>query len=103
MEGFPSLSRPLTALTKKNMKFVWNDKCEASFLKLKKRLKIALVLTLPEPLKPFVVYSDTSKAGLRCVRMQEGKVVAYASHKLKDHDQNYPTHEFGVSYSGFCF
>ena len=25
--------------------------------------------------------------------MQDGKVVAYASRKLKPHEQNYPTHD----------
>ena len=86
VEGFSRLSGPLTALTKKNVKFTWNDKCETSFLELKKRLTTAPVLTLPEPLKSFVVYSDASKAGLGCVLMQEGKVVAYASRQLKDHE-----------------
>ncbi|XP_035543106.1 probable LRR receptor-like serine/threonine-protein kinase RFK1 [Juglans regia] len=97
VEGFSSLSRPLTALTKKNVKFVWNNKCEASFLELKKRLTTAPVLTLPEPLKPFVVYSDASKAGLGCVLMQEGRVVAYASRQLKNHEQNYPTHDLELA------
>jgi len=31
IEGFFSLSGPLTALTKKNTPFVWCDRCEASF------------------------------------------------------------------------
>jgi len=31
IEGFSSLSGPLTALTRKNAPFVWCDKCEASF------------------------------------------------------------------------
>ena len=84
-------------MTKKNVKFVWNDKCEASFLELKKRLTTAPVLTLPEPLKPFVVYSDASKAGLGCVLMQEGRVVAYASRQLKNHEQNYPTHDLELA------
>jgi hypothetical protein len=36
VEGFSNLSGPLTALTKKNTHFQWNDKCEASFKELKK-------------------------------------------------------------------
>ena len=31
VEGFSSLAAPLTALTKKNKKFEWIDKCEQSF------------------------------------------------------------------------
>ena len=33
-----------------------------------------------------------SKDGLRCVLMQFGKVVAYGSRQLKNHEQNYPRH-----------
>ena len=36
---------------------------------------------------------DASKDGLGCVLMQSGKVVAYGSRQLKNHEQNYPTHE----------
>ena len=41
----------------------------------------------------FVVYIDASKDGLGCVLMQSGKMIVYASHKLKSHEQNYPTHD----------
>ena len=40
-----------------------------------------------------MVYCDASKDGLGCVMMQAGKVVAYDSRKLKNHEQNYPTHD----------
>ena len=39
------------------------------------------------------MYCDASKAGLGCVLMQSGKVIAYGSHRLKNHEQNYPTHD----------
>ncbi|XP_040998176.1 uncharacterized mitochondrial protein AtMg00860-like [Juglans microcarpa x Juglans regia] len=69
MEGFSKLSGPLTALTKKNARYVWTEKCEQSFVELKERLSTALVLALPEPHKPYVVFSDASKSGLGCVLM----------------------------------
>lgn len=50
-------------------------------------------MALPEPHKPYVVYSDASKMGLECVLMQEGRVIAYASRQLKGHEQDYPTHD----------
>ncbi|CAA7038856.1 unnamed protein product [Microthlaspi erraticum] len=37
------------------------------------------VLALPEPGKPYMVYTDASGIGLGCVLMQEGRVIAYAS------------------------
>ena len=39
------------------------------------------------------MYSDALKIGLGCVLMQDGKVVAYASRQLKQHEKNYPTHD----------
>ncbi|XP_041016255.1 uncharacterized protein LOC121258783 [Juglans microcarpa x Juglans regia] len=97
VEGFARLSGPLTTLTRKNVEFVWSNKCEKSFQELKKRLTTSPVLALSEPHKPFVVFSDASKFGLGCVLMQEGRVVAYASHQLKDHEKNYPTHDLELA------
>jgi hypothetical protein len=48
---------------------------------------------MPDIHKGFDVYYDVSQQGLGCVLMQEGKVVAYASRKLRKHEQNYPTHD----------
>ena len=76
------------------MRFEWNEKCQASFEKLKAFLTEAPVLTQPTYSKEYVIFSDASLNGLRCVLMQEGKVVAYASRKLKLHKKNYPTHDF---------
>ena len=39
------------------------------------------------------MYCDASKAGLGYVLMQSEKVVAYGSRQLKNHEQNYPTHD----------
>ncbi|TYK11149.1 ty3-gypsy retrotransposon protein [Cucumis melo var. makuwa] len=40
---------------------------------------------------------DASKKGLGCVLMQQGNVVAYASRQLKNHEQNYPTHDLEMA------
>jgi hypothetical protein len=69
IEGFSKLSGPLTALTKKNARFVWTDECEQCFQELKRRLVTAPVLALPMEFGNFVVYSDASKKGLGCVLM----------------------------------
>ncbi|XP_035551071.1 uncharacterized protein LOC118349662 [Juglans regia] len=91
VEAFSRLSGPLTALTKRNSKFVYIDKCEGSFQELKKRLISTPVLVLPESRKSFVVFCDAFKFGLGCVPMQEGQVVGYVSRQLKDHEKKYPT------------
>ena len=93
VEGFSSIARPMTQLLKKDKKFEWTDKCEASFQELKRRLISAPILIMPDITKPFDVYCDASKIGLGCVLMQEGKVISYLSRQLKQHEQNYPTHD----------
>ena len=60
VQGFSSMSAPLTKLTRKNVTFVWNEKCEASFEELKGRLTSAPILTLPSGSGGFVVYTDAS-------------------------------------------
>ncbi|KAJ4701711.1 Retrotransposon protein, putative, Ty3-gypsy subclass [Melia azedarach] len=97
VEGFSRIARPLTKLTRKNVKFEWIDDCEQSFQELKKRLTSAPVLTLPSGIEGFVVYSDASRQGLGCVLMQHGKVIAYASRQLKKHELNYPTHDLELA------
>ncbi|KAL4014301.1 hypothetical protein IC575_026501 [Cucumis melo] len=97
VEDFSRIASPLTQLTRKGTPFVWNPTCESSFQELKQKLVSAPVLTVPNGSWGFVIYSDASKRGLRCVLMQEGKVVAYASRQLKSHEQNYPTHDLELA------
>jgi hypothetical protein len=97
IENFSKIAKPMTELLKNNTKFEWSEVCEKSFQELKRRLITAPVLTLPDIKKDFVVYCDASRQGLRCVLMQEGKVVAYASRQLKKHKKNYPTHDLELA------
>ena len=69
----------MTELLKKDTKFKWTEECEASFQELKKRLVTTPMLILPDIRKDFQVYCDTSRQGLGCVLMQEGRVVSNAS------------------------
>ena len=79
------------------MKFDWDDKCERSFQELKNLLVTTPVLILPTVGVGFVVFSDASRQGLRCVLMQNGRVIAYASRQLKNHETNYPTHDLELA------
>jgi len=97
IEGFSKLALPLTQLTRKGQAYVWDAKCEKSFLELKKRLTSAPVLLLPNPKESFVVYCDASKIGLGGVLMQNRQVVAYASRQLKVHEKNCPTHDLELA------
>ncbi|CAH9102252.1 unnamed protein product [Cuscuta epithymum] len=93
VEKFSVLASPLTKLTRKGAKFIWDDKCEKGFIELKKRLTEAPVLALPKQGVGYDVYSDVSIQGFGCVLMQNGRVIAYASRQLKKHEVNYPTHD----------
>lgn len=43
VEGFSSISSPLTKLTQKTVKFQWSKACEKSFQELKKRLNTVII------------------------------------------------------------
>ena len=55
------------------------------------------MLALPEEKEDFAIYTVASKEGLGYVLMQNGKVIAYAAHKLKTHEANYPTHDIELA------
>jgi hypothetical protein len=97
IENFSKIAKPMMELLKNNTKFEWSKACERSFQELERRLTTAPMLTLLDIKKDFVVYCDTSRQGLECVLMQEGKVVAYASRQLKKHEENYPTHDLELA------
>ncbi|GJS99553.1 putative nucleotidyltransferase, ribonuclease H [Tanacetum coccineum] len=93
IEGFSKISKPMTKLTQKSVKFNWGEKEETAFQTLKQKLCSAPILALPEGSENFVVYCDASHKGLGAVLMQKEKVIAYASRQLKIHEKNYTTHD----------
>ena len=68
----------MTRLTWNKVKFKWNDLRKKAFQELKMR---------------YTIYCDASRDGPRCVLMQSERVVTYGSKQLKNHEQNYPTHD----------
>ncbi|GJU07644.1 putative reverse transcriptase domain-containing protein [Tanacetum coccineum] len=93
IEGFSKISKPMTKLTQKSVKFNWGEKEETAFQTLKQKLCSAPILALPEGSENFVVYCDASHKGLGAMLMQKEKVIAYASRQLKIHEKNYTTHD----------
>ena len=87
----------MTKLTRKEVKFQSNDSCERAFQELKRRLTSAPILVVPERGQEHSVYYDASKDELGCVLMQFGRVVVYGSRQLKNHGQNYPTHDMELA------
>jgi hypothetical protein len=97
IEGFLKIVKLLTTLLEKGKEFKWDEKCQASFEELKKRLTTTAMLIMPDIHKGFDVYCDASRQGLGCVLMKEEKVVAYASRQLRKHEQNYPTYDLELA------
>ena len=69
IEDFSRLAAPMTKLTRKEVKFEWNDLCEQAFQELKRRLTSVPILIVLERGQMYTVYCDTFKDGLGCVLM----------------------------------
>jgi hypothetical protein len=80
-------------LQKKKKKFVWTKKCVEAFRRLKELLTMTPILKVPDVDADFWVCTDASKEGLGGVLMQEGRVIAYISRKLRRHEEKYTTHD----------
>ena len=59
----------MTKLTRKEVKFDWDDRCEEAFQELKRRLTSAPILIVPDRRQGYIVYYDASRTGLGCVLM----------------------------------
>jgi hypothetical protein len=97
INDFSKIAKPMTRLLEKNKDFDWTEECQANFEELKKPLTSAPMLILPDITKTFDIYCDASRQGSRCVLMQDGKVVSYASRQLRKHEENYPTHDLELA------
>jgi hypothetical protein len=73
------VTKPMTKLLEKEVKFKWSLQCEEAFLTLKKLLTTTPVLAQPDIEKLFNLYCDASGTGIRGVLMQDSRAIAYAS------------------------
>ena len=64
IEDLSRLAAPLTRLTRKEVKFDWDDRCEEAFQELKRRLTLAPILIVLDKGHGYIVYCDASRAGL---------------------------------------
>ncbi len=97
--NFASVVTPLTGLTKKDAKLIWDDVCEQAFLALKEALVQPPVLVYPTREGPFILSTDGSDTGVGALLEQEReedgrvvkKVIAYVSKNLNVSQQRYCT------------
>jgi hypothetical protein len=95
--NFSKIAKPITDLSKKEEKFVWNAERDEAFQGLKKLLTTSLMLAQPDITKSFDVYCDASSTGFGCVLMQDERVIAYSSQQLHHHEGHYPTHDLELA------
>jgi hypothetical protein len=72
------IETPLTILTKKDT-FSWTLEATKAFEQLKEVMCKALVLTIPDFTKTFIMQCDASGNGIGVVLMQEGRPLAFES------------------------
>jgi hypothetical protein len=87
--GQAALMEPITRLTKKDVKFAWEEQ-ETAFKLIKEKVAEAIMLTYPDPAKTFHVYPDTSsKFAMGAVLVQNGKVILTFSRKFNNAQLKY--------------
>nr|GEW88527.1 reverse transcriptase domain-containing protein [Tanacetum cinerariifolium] len=84
IKGFLKITKPMTKLTQKSVKFEWGDKKEAAFHSLKQKLYSTPILALPEGVENFVVYCNALHKGLGVVLMQNEKKLYWWPNKKAD-------------------
>ena len=94
IKNYATLTEPLRQLTRKGEPFVWNEKQQKSFVKLKECLTEASTMSYYQPKAETKVIVDASPVGLGAIlkqRQTDGtfKPVAYASHALSSTEQRY--------------
>lgn len=95
IKDYAKISRPLYNLCKKDIPFVWNEKCSEAIETLKKRLTTAPVLAFPDFSQTFYVTTDASDHAVGAVLSQgnwpEDKPIQFFSKSLIAAQKNYAT------------
>ena len=82
---FADISRPLTTLTKKDVKFEWTPACQKSFELLKETLCGEPILKYVDTSKPYTLYTDASKFGWAGVLTQPHTTLIDGKFTTTDH------------------
>jgi len=84
---------PLTKLTGLKGKVPWTADCQKAFDTMKSLLAQEAFLAYPDHNKPFHIYADASDLQMGAAIFQDGKPIAFYSHKLNPAQQNYTVGE----------
>ena len=88
IKRFAKIDKPLTLLTRQQVKFDWTLELHATFLHLKEAIVQTPILHYPNPNKKYIVYTDTSDDACRAQLSQEHNgtefPVAFLSHTFTE-------------------
>lgn len=97
VKSFADIARPLTLLTRKNVKFDWQADQQVAFDTLKNCLTKAPVLSHFRPDLPIELHTDASGYGIGAIILQTdesgSRPIAYASRRLSDLELKWNTSE----------
>ena len=60
IRGFAKIAKPLTLLTRQQVKFNWTPEHQEAFIHLKEAIVQAPILHYPNPNKTYIVYTDAA-------------------------------------------
>jgi hypothetical protein len=84
------ICEPITRLTKKDVRFVWGEEQQRAFDKLKAVVLETILLTYPNPNRPFDIYPNASSTyAMGAVLAQGGKIISTFSRKFNDAQLKY--------------
>lgn len=97
IQNFSQISKPLTALLKKDSEFVWTDLCQNSFLELKRLFSEKPILQYPDFSRSVIVTTDASNVAIGAI-LSQGNIgshlpISYISRTLNKAERNYNTTE----------
>jgi hypothetical protein len=97
VKDFSSIALPLTNLLRTEVKFQWTEQQQHSFTQLKQAITSAPVLIIPDDTLPYIVSTDASGFAVGAALSQDQgngpQPIAFLSHKMNEHEINYPVHE----------
>ena len=93
LSDFSTIADPLTRLTKKNFKYVWEEEQQRAFEHIKALVASAPFVHRPDFNSRFVIQTDASDSGLEAVLFQvidgQERVVEFVSRALTRAERNY--------------
>ena len=106
IKGFTKIAKPLTLLTRQQVKFDWTPEHQEAIIHLKEAIVQAPILHYPNPNKTYIIYTDASDdaCGAQLSQEHDGTEfpVAFLSHTFTETWHKWSTTDqeaFGVYYT----